>query len=127
MRQHDPDDTRILRPGDPDYIQPLPPPPPSALRRVYGMLRSTILVSCVYLMFLLILVISPGNPVGVKISMTKMFLLGWPIFVAISLWADIRAWRFDHRLWLKREAPPFWKSLVYGRPQLEPEDGRKQP
>ena len=125
MSQHDPDDTRILHPGDPDYIQPLPPSPPSALRRVYGMLRTTILGSCVYWMVAPILWISPGNSLDTKINMTKLFLLAWPLILAAALMADIRIWRFEHRLWLKQEAPPFWKTLVYGRPQLEPEDGRE--
>jgi len=74
-----------------------------------------------YWMVVPVLWISPNNPMDVKISITKMFLLGWPLIVAVGVWCDIKTWRFEHRLWLKQEAPPFWRTLMYGRPQLEPE------
>jgi len=105
---------------DPSSASP-PTPPPSALRRVCGMLKFTILGNCMYWMVAPILWISPGNSLDTKINMTKLFLLAWPLILAAALMADIRIWRFEHRLWLKQEAPPFWRTLMYGRPQLEPE------
>ena len=106
---HDPDDTRILRPGDPDYIT-IPPPPVSWMRRAFQMLKFTQLAIYMILGLLPIFWISP-NPVGMKIHMTKMLLLMGPFVVAVGLWGDIYSRRSDYRIWLKREAPPFWRTL----------------